>query len=94
MAGGTIFPGIHNLAQFTVNESDGNYHVEFVSDDDTSLSIDASETENWNEKSIFENLQCVSDFFQNGAIGYAPDENEFDGLELKAYNWKISLFRC
>ncbi|MBQ4804153.1 DUF2071 domain-containing protein [Aquimarina sp. MMG015] len=91
LAGGTIFPGVHHLAEFTVNESDGNYDVAFISDDDTSLSIEASETDNWNEESVFDNLNCVSDFFENGSIGYSPDKNDFDGLELKAYNWKVSL---
>ncbi len=91
LAGGTIFPGIHHIAEFTVSESDGNYNVAFISDDKTSLSIVARETNNWNKKSVFENLKCVSDFFENGSIGYSPDKNDFDGLKLKAYNWKVSL---
>ncbi|WP_281990063.1 DUF2071 domain-containing protein [Aquimarina aggregata] len=91
LAGGTMFPGIHHLAEFTVNESDRNYSVAFISDDGTSLSIEARETDKWNEESVFENLNCVSDFFENGSIGYSPGKNEFDGLKLEAYNWKVSL---
>jgi hypothetical protein len=91
LAGGTLFPGIHHLASFTVNEKDGNYEVSFVSADNTSLSIKASETESWNKESVFENLECVSDFFENGSVGYSPDKNSFEGLQLKAYNWKVSL---
>lgn len=91
LAGGTIFPGIHHLANFKVNEDDGNYEVSFISDDQTSLSIKAKETNNWNPESVFENLECVSKFFERGPIGYSPDKNDFDGLELKAYNWEISL---
>lgn len=91
LIGGTIFPGIHHLAKFTVSESNGNYNVAFISNDETYLSIEASETNNWNKESVFENLNCVSDFFENGAIGYSPDKNGFDGLELKAYHWKVSL---
>lgn len=91
LAGGTMFPGIHHLAEFTVNESDRNYNVAFISDDGTSLSIEARETDKWNEESVFENLNCVSDFFENGSIGYSPGKNEFDGLKLEAYNWKVSL---
>ena len=91
LAGGTVFPGIHHLADFTVNESDGNYEVKFVSADKTSLSIKASKTTTWNDESIFKNLQCVSDFFENGSIGYSPNKNNHDGLKLKAYNWKVSL---
>ncbi|MEW7292866.1 DUF2071 domain-containing protein [Aquimarina sp. 2304DJ70-9] len=91
LVGETIFPGVHHLAEFSVNESDGNYKVAFVSDDETSLSIEAKETNNWNNESVFESLDCVSDFFENGSVGYSPDKNDFEGLELKAYNWKVSL---
>ncbi len=91
LAGGTVFPGVHHLADFTVNEKGGNYEVAFLSDDKTSLSIKAKETKIWNKESVFENLQCVSVFFENGSIGYSPSKNNFDGLELKAYDWKVSL---
>ncbi len=91
LAGGTIFPGVHHLAEFSVNESEGNYKIAFVSHDKTSLSIEAKETNNWNNKSVFESLDCVSDFFENGSVGYSPDKNNFEGLELRAYNWKVSL---
>ena len=34
LAGGTIFPGIHHLAKFCINESNGSYEVSFMSDDE------------------------------------------------------------
>jgi len=91
IAGGTIFPGIHHLADFIVNEKNGTYEVGFISEDKTSLSIKAKETHNWNTKSVFDSLKCVSDFFENGSVGYSPDKSNFEGLELRAYNWKVSL---
>jgi uncharacterized protein YqjF (DUF2071 family) len=91
LAGGIIFPGVHHLADFKVNEKGGNYEVGFVSDDQTSLSIKAKETNMWNNESIFDDLKCVSDFFKNGSVGYSPDKNYFEGLELKAYNWEVTL---
>jgi hypothetical protein len=91
LAGGTLFPGIHHLAKFTVHESNGNYEVAFVSQDNTSLSIKAKETEEWNPESVFEDLECVSAFFEKGSVGYSPDKADFEGLELKAYTWKVSL---
>ncbi|MEQ9376638.1 MAG: DUF2071 domain-containing protein [Imperialibacter sp.] len=93
LAGGTVFPGVHHLAEFTVNESGGRYEVSFISDDMTSLSIRATETTDWNTESVFDNLDCVSNFFEQGAVGFSPeqDKSSFDGLELKAYNWKVSL---
>lgn len=91
LAGGTIFPGVHHLADFKVNEKNGIYEVSFISEDQTSLSIKAKETDIWNSESVFENLKCVSDFFENGSVGYSPDKNDFDGLKLKVYNWKVSV---
>lgn len=35
LAGGRFFPGVHHFAEFTVDERDGNYSVEFKSDDNT-----------------------------------------------------------
>ena len=88
-AGGTLFPGVHHLAQFVVNESNGVYEVAFSSDDDTTLSIRAEETQTWPAESIFENLACASAFFQNGASGYSPGSSNFQGIELKTYAWKV-----
>lgn len=91
LVGGRLFPGIHHLAKFDVNEANGNYEVSFVSSDNTSLSIKARETEAWNTNSVFDDLESVSVFFQNGSVGYSPDHNSYEGLELKTYNWKVSL---
>jgi len=95
LAGGTIFPGVHHHAEFKVNENNENYNVSFISKDNSSLSIQAKETTEWNKESVFENLDCVSEFFENGSVGYSPKENNlnFDGLELKAYNWKVTLLK-
>ena len=92
LAGGRIFPGVHHFADFKVDERDGNYSVEFRSEDDTFLSIKAQETKDWNSDSIFEDLDCASCFFEKGAVGYSPDNSggKFDGLELKAYRWKVT----
>ncbi len=92
MAGGRIFTGVHNLAEFSVIEKDGKYNVGFESKDGTSLSIEAYETKNWNEESVFENLNYASDFFEKGAIGYSPNQigDIYDGLELKTINWQVS----
>ena len=91
LAGGRIFPGVHHLADFSVNEENGNYSVEFKSDDGTFLSIIAKETSEWNKNSVFEDLNCASDFFEKGTVGYSPDKigETFDGLELKTYEWKV-----
>jgi hypothetical protein len=87
--GGRIFPGKHYLAKFNVKESDGNYHVDFISSDQTKISIDAQETSLYNPNSIFENLETVSKFFERGSIGYSPNKNKYEGLKLQAYTWEV-----
>lgn len=92
LAGGNIFPGVHALADFKVEENNGNYSVSFKSEDGTFLSIEAQETEIWNKESIFQNLDCASEFFQRGSVGYSPDKsgNTFDGLKLDTEIWEVS----
>ena len=87
--GGRLFPGKHYLAKFNVQEASGNYHIDFKSSDETETSIDATETGVFNENSIFETLENASDFFENGDLGYSTNKDKFDGLRLKAYNWKV-----
>ena len=87
--GGRLFPGKHYLAKFNVQETNGNYHIDFKSSDDTVTSIDATETKFFNENSIFKTLENASDFFENGDLGYSPNKDKFDGLRLKAYKWEV-----
>ncbi len=87
--GGRIFPGKHYLAKFNVKEQNGNYHIDFISSDATETVIDATETKLFNDQSIFETLGNASDFFENGDLGYSPNNDQFDGLRLKAYHWEV-----
>jgi hypothetical protein len=89
IVGGRLFPGRHYLAKFNVQESEDNYHVDLKSSDKTEISIDAQECEIFNHNSIFETLQNVSDFFENGSVGYSPNGKTFDGMELKSKSWKV-----
>lgn len=89
LLGGRVFPGWHFLAKFNVKESGGNYHVDFTSSDQTRISIDGRETDRYNPDSVFENLNEVSSFFQKGSVGYSPNKNTYEGLELCAYTWQV-----
>lgn len=88
MVGGRFFPGKHYLAQFEVQEKNGNYRIGFKSSDATEILIDARETTNFNPQSIFETLENASLFFEKGDLGYSPNGDQFDGLQLKAYKWE------
>jgi hypothetical protein len=89
LAGGRIFPGRHFHAKFDVKEENGHYHIAFKSSDGTTIAIDGDKVEKLNSNSIFENLDNASQFFEGGAIGYSPNGNRFDGLQLKTFNWKM-----
>ncbi|WP_202703454.1 DUF2071 domain-containing protein [Flavobacterium sp. UGB4466] len=89
IVGGRVFPGKHYYAKFNVKEKNGNYQINFKSSDGTMTLIEADEASTFNEKSIFETLCDASDFFENGDLGYSPNDNKFDGLRLKAYHWEV-----
>jgi hypothetical protein len=91
LAGGRLFPGVHHLADFYVNESENDYAVEFTSSDGTYLSVKASITDHCNSASVFDDQQCASDFFKQGSVGYSPnrDVKAFDGIELNTKTWEV-----
>jgi hypothetical protein len=89
VAGGRIFPGKHFQARFDVDEKDGHYHVSFNSSDGTTISIDGDKAESFSSKSIFQNLEDASMFFEAGSVGYSPNGSKYEGLRLRAFNWKV-----
>ena len=89
LAGGRIFPGRHFHAKFDVKEENNHDHIAFKSSDGTTISIDGEKTEKLNPNSIFQNLGNASKFFEGGAVGYSPNGNNYDGLKLKTFDWKV-----
>lgn len=89
LVGGRIFPGKHYHAKFNVEEKNKKYHIDFKSSDHLETSIDAIETETFDPRSIFETLKEASDFFEKGSLGYSPNKDKFEGLELNTYKWEM-----
>ena len=89
IVGGRVFPGKHYHAKFEVSETNGEYKIAFKSSDNTTIAINAEKTNDFNSTSIFETLANVSDFMKNGALGYSPNGDKYEGLLLKTYNWKV-----
>ncbi|WP_270087128.1 DUF2071 domain-containing protein [Sphingobacterium sp. SYP-B4668] len=87
--GGRIFPGKHHYADFNIRESNGYYHLDFISSDNTTIEIDAQLSEAFSTESIFQSLENVSAFFASGSMGYSPNGSSFDGLKLETYNWEV-----
>lgn len=88
-AGGRIFPGVHHRAKFDVQESENNYKLNIVSDDNNIISISAMQTKDFSATSIFQNLETASEFFKTGSIGFSPNKSGYDGLELKTLSWQV-----
>ena len=92
VAGGRIFPGLHNHATFTVKETADHFEVALQSDDrDTSMSVKGHRTDKLPETSMFESLEEASAFYQAGSLGYSatPNAARFQGLELRCRNWSV-----
>jgi hypothetical protein len=88
-AGGRVFPGKHYLAKFEVKEGNGRYQVAFQSSDNTHIAVDAVEAETLNADSVFGSLEDVSCFFEQGAVGYSPNGQKFEGMQLRTSSWKV-----
>ncbi len=92
MAGGTLFPGEHNRADFAVTESAEGIDFAMRSRD-SKVRIDLKGTfgEELPEDSIFENLAASSEFFRGGSLGYSVTRGDkhLDGITLETKEWKV-----
>jgi len=91
-AGGTIFPGVHHHARFTVAESTDQLSVSLESDDGcTRVRISAAVTDQWPASSVFRSFAEASAFFEGGSLGYSVTgrSGRYDGLEIKCKDWHV-----
>ncbi|MGY8767865.1 MAG: DUF2071 domain-containing protein [Pirellulales bacterium] len=94
--GGTLFPGLHNLAKFVVKENEPNYSVTMNSQDgNADVHVSGTATENFPSNSVFKTIQTASDFFEQGSLGYSDTKvnGKFDGLELVCTNWDVETLQ-
>jgi len=92
LAGGRLFPGVHNHATFDVREKDDHYRIELDSDDhQTHVLIESRVAQELSAGSVFASVKEASDFFERGSLGYSVtgETGHFDGLELRSLNWKV-----
>lgn len=94
IVGGRLFPGVQHLSEFNVKEQNKRFELSFQnSKDKTRLSISCESCDEFpSENSMFSSLGESSLFFQNGSLGYSPNQrsNKFQSIELKTKNWKVS----
>jgi hypothetical protein len=90
-AGGRLFPGIHHLAEFTVDEQDDRVAVDLVSDDGmTRVGVAGRVASALPSGSVFGSLESASVFFETGSLGWSETgtPGRYDGLELACTTWR------
>lgn len=90
--GGKIFPGVHHLANYVVNETEDEFQLQLHSrDDHTFVRLRAQRAKQLPVSSVFDSLEAASDFFARGAIGYSATAQPdcCDGLELATNSWHV-----
>lgn len=92
IAGGTLFPGEHNRADFSVVESDQRIDFEMRSHDNkVTVEVQGTLTDVLPDNSIFETLDDSSEFFRGGSLGYSvtKGQNHLDGITLETKEWSV-----
>ncbi len=92
VAGGALFPGEHNAADFKVTESEREINFAMRSKDGAiEVKLTGEVSENLPENSIFSSIAEASEFFEKGSLGYSvtKDGKELDGITLQIKNWKV-----
>ena len=92
LAGGTLFPGEHNRADFTVNETGDRIDFSMKSrDEEVKVEFNGTYADDLPKDSIFEKLEDSSEFFRGGALGYSVTRGQkhLDGITLETKEWKV-----
>ena len=92
LAGGTLFPGEQNRADFTVTETEERIDFAMRSrDEKVRVDLIGKFADDLPAESIFDNLADSSEFFRGGALGYSVTRGEkhLDGITLETKEWKV-----
>jgi hypothetical protein len=96
VAGGRLFPGLHQLARFKVEEHGDRYRVALAAlDGGTHVRVEATVAADLPPSSVFGSLAEASRFFRQGAIGWSATARPgvCDGVELDTPVWKMEPAR-
>lgn len=92
LAGGRLFPGIHHLAHFAINEGADVIDITMHSRDDTvNLRVAGKRAAALPATSVFGDIACASKFFAGGSLGWSAtaDPTVHQGLELRCERWAV-----
>ncbi len=91
-AGGRIFPGEHQLADFTVTDDGSRISMAIhARDGRMAVELRARESDVLPESSCFESLSDSSSFFEGGCVGYSVTREgcRLDGIRLQTDAWQV-----
>ena len=92
LLGGRLFPGVHQKATFTADESAASIAMNVRSADGVSdVAFSAQLTAGWNKHSIFSNFDDASDFLRQGECGFSCSlqGTRLEGIKLRTLQWKM-----
>lgn len=92
LAGGRLFPGEHNLADFVVEDDGIDIDLSMSSKDGKiSIGLKAHSTTHLPPASIFDSLSLASKYFEGGSLGYSVTQNagKLFGIELDTKEWRV-----
>lgn len=92
LAGGRLFPGEHNRADFNISEDDEGIDLSMRSrDGGVTIDVKGKFSNDFPADSIFESLDESSKFFEGGSLGYSVtrDGRHLDGITLETKEWVV-----
>jgi hypothetical protein len=92
LAGGRVFPGEHNMAEFDVSDDGERINFSMNSRDGAvKVRVDAESAKEMPSDSIFSSVDEASLFFEGGSLGYSVshDPKKVDGIVLDTKEWKV-----
>jgi Uncharacterized conserved protein (COG2071) len=92
LAGGRLFPGELQKANFDISDTAGQIQFSMQSQDQQiEVRLQAHETDGLPATSGFDSLEEASDFFKAGSIGYSATKagKNLDGMELDTDFWLV-----
>jgi hypothetical protein len=91
LVGGRVYPGVHHLARFRVDETPERLELEMHSaDGDVHVRLRARPARALPQGSVFRTLAAASAFFEDGGSGYSPRRGGgFDALALRTVQWAV-----
>jgi hypothetical protein len=91
-AGGRLFPGEHQRADFAITDDGSRIAMSIrARDGRMSVLLRAQESETLPESSCFESLAESSAFFEGGSVGYSVTRDccRLDGIRLQTDGWQV-----